>query len=436
MSTEWIDILHEVRKQVPQKYYIPFIEPLILINNDELQYTLKAPSNTIKNHVEKKYLQQIQNAIENITGKKFELNIFVDSNINPIENFLQLKHDDSEFQFNPSYTFENFCIGESNAQAVFSSKEIISNPNSCNPVYIFGKVGVGKTHLLHAIANEMHILNREKKIKYLSMADFLSEYVFSVQTRQGIEAFRIKYQSYQTILVDDIQTLNSSAEKTQEEFLLLFNFLFDRKRQIIIAADKPISELPLNEKLRSRLNQGYQTEIRTPDESLSFSIIERKAKELQLFLSNDSISYIAKNFSDDTRAIIGCLNDLYLYKKAYSLLILDPEKVCQILESRLTRIKDFKPSEEKVLDFIAEKYSQPKKDILSKSRKAEFIMPRHISMYILHEICRLNKTVIGRMFSTNHTTVISAIQRIQKLMNNDAIFKREITLIQNQFGLK
>ena len=409
LESIWPKILDEVSKQIPAMYFDPFISPLSFVECKEDNLVIKAPSITIKNHVEKKYQSVIADAAEKVGGS---------------------------FPFNPDYTMDKFVIGDCNRMAFMACKDAIEHPGTQNPIYIHGKVSVGKTYLLHAIGNALTQMYPNKPIKYISISDFLSEFVFTVQNRQLMDAFKLKYQSYQALIIDDIQNLNSSAEKTQEEFFAIFNYLFDRKRQIILAADRPISELPINEKLKSRFITGCQVEIQAPDETVRIGILKQKSKEANLQLTDSSIQFISDNFQTDTRALFGCLNDIQLYKKTFSLLFVSDEKVKEILENRLHKIKDLGVNHEKIIDTVCERYTQHKKDILSKSRKAEYIIPRHICMYLLFEVCNMNKTVIGRVFNTKHTTVISAINRVKEMMKEDLSFKKSVLSIKSQFEYK
>ena len=436
LESIWPKILDEVSKQIPAMYFEPFISPLSFVECKEDNLIIKAPSLTIKNHVEKKYQSLISDAAEKIGGFKLKIQIHTDSNDTPISNFIDTKFKEDSFPFNPDYTMDKFVIGDCNRMAFMACKDAIENPGTQNPIYIHGKVSVGKTYLLHAIGNALTKMYPNKPIKYISIADFLSEFVFTVQNRQAMDAFKLKYQSYQALIIDDIQNLNSSAEKTQEEFFAIFNYLFDRKRQIILAADRPISELPINEKLKSRFITGCQVEIQSPDETVRIGILKQKSKEANLQLTDSSIQFISDNFQTDTRALFGCLNDIQLYKKTFSLLLVSDEKVKEILENRLHKIKDLDVSHEKIIDAVCERYTQSKKDILSKSRKAEYIVPRHICMYLLFEICNMNKTVIGRVFNTKHTTVISAINRVKEMIKEDLTFKKNVLSLKSQFEYK
>lgn len=436
MTLSWPEVLQEVSKQIPPMYYDPFISPLSMENLENERLILKAPSNMIKDHVVKKYQHFIEEAVERVLGNKVHIEILVDTETKkPLSGFVEDKFNEDLYHFNPEYTFENYFTGDSNLLAYSACKEVAEKPGSINPLYVYGKVGTGKTHLLQAIGA---VLQKKpgQSVRYIPISSFLSEYVYNVQNKQNIEGFRAKYQSYTTLIIDDIHQLNSSAEKTQEEFFNFFNYLSERKRQIIIAADRPIHELTLQDRLKSRFATGYQVELRAPDPKVRESIIENRSKELKLELTKESVSFIKDNFRSDVRSLIGCLNELTLYKKTFNVLILSEDKIKDILESRMEKHNRIEVPSEKILDTVCEYYSQEKSNVLSKSRKAEFIIPRHVSMYLLYEICKLNKSSIGKIFQTKHTTVISAIKKINDKMKSDPAFKRVVEGFKKRFDFR
>jgi chromosomal replication initiator protein len=435
MNIEWTQILEEVSKHIPKPYYGSFILGLEIENIHADKLILRAPSQVVKTHVEKKYSKFIQDAVQKISGSVYEIEILYDENPkHPISNFVREKFRDESFSFNPDYTLEKFVVGESNRMAFTACKEAVLNPGSINPLYIYGGLGVGKTHLLQAIGSEFQ--KSKVTVKYISISTFLSEFVYTLQNKQPVDSFREKYYSYQALIIDDIQSLNSTAEKTQDEFFALFNHLYERKRQIIIASDRPISELPLQERLKSRFALGSQVLIKPPDEQIRKELIEAKGNTLQLNLSESSKMFISENFRADLRNLIGALNEIGLYRKTFNLLLLSDDKVQDILMHRLEKQTRSDITHDKILDTVCEYYSQEKSDILSKSRRAEYILPRHISMYLLNDVAKMSKSMIGKLFSTNHTTVISAVKKVDTLIKKDPNLKRIVENFKSKFELR
>lgn len=424
-DSEWAKILEEVSKKIPSVYYGSFISSLSLLSFDESKITLSAPSEIIKNHVSQKYQHFIEEAACKVSGRNISIEILTDSSpnqIKPISNFVEERFQDQNFEFHSEFTFENFIVSESNILAYNACKEILEQPGVYNPLYIFGGIGVGKTHLLQALGRALRTKNFN--VKYTTASNFLSEFVYSLQSKSSSENFRTKYQSYSCILFDDLQYLTSTAEKTQEEFYHLLNFYYERQKQIIVASDRPLSELPLQERIRSRLMIGQIVEIQKPNSAIRELLIRKKMEDFGLALSEESIQFLIDNFSNDLRNLIGSLSELSFYKKIYGLLILPHEKVLTILNNRLEKQNNTQNAFDKIIDEVCEHFRQERKDVLSKSRRAELILPRHTIMYLLHEVCKMSKSQIGKIFSTNHSAVIPAIKKIEQKQKNDFHFAK------------
>ncbi|MGJ4745700.1 chromosomal replication initiator protein DnaA [Leptospira sp. SA-E8] len=432
MDPSWKRVLEEVSKEIPPTYFDKFIYTLQLESLTDDRCILIAPSSNIKTHVEKKYQNHIEEAIFRASGNRVPVEIVLEAASNLTE-VLQEKFKDKSYSFNPDYSFDNFIVGNTNRLAFSAAMECVKNPAEINPLYLFGKVGVGKTHLLHSIGSE--ILKKEpwKTVHYVDIKSFMSEFLFALQSRDAIESFKIKYQSYNCLLIDDIQLLNTGAEKTQEEFFSIFNFLFERKRQIVIASDRPSSELPLHDRLKSRFVTGVQADIQPPDRDIRVGILEKNCQILNLGLSQEHIQFIADLIEDDTRALLGALNDLALHKRAFSHLFFTTTMIEEILKNRIFRKKNFQLSQDKVIEHISSLYNLDPNEVMGKSRKPEYVIPRHLCMYVLHKGFRLNKSQVGRMFSAEHTTVIHAVRNIENKIKEDKEFSIKVEEVLNRF---
>lgn len=439
-NTEWKQVLDEVAKTINPSYYQSFISPLQFKSMDDSKVYLIAPSDTVKNHVQTKYLSFIEQAIFSIFQNRYHVEILTESReAQPVlQNVIHSKFQNEGSQFNPEYTFENFILAQSNRLAYTACKEAVNRPGDINPLYIFGSVGVGKTHLLHAIGNEIQRKEPWKKVRYVEMTSFLNEFVFTVRqnTRQALDSFKLKFQSYDTLLIDDIQFLNSGADKTQEEFFSLFNFLYQRKSQIVIASDRPSYELPIHDRLKSRFTKGVQANILPPSDDLRHSILKKYSLQYDLHLDSVSLDYICAHITGDIRYLMGALNDIILYKKAYNLILVPFDQVKEVVDARIsTRKRSIDLSEDALIDRVCDAYNQSRKDILGKSRKNEFIIPRHLCMFLLHEIFKMNKTLVGRVFGCKHTTVMHGIQNIQNRLEKDKKLQEVVNNLRYQFDL-
>jgi chromosomal replication initiator protein len=438
-NEKWSLVLDEVSKVLYPNYFQNFISPLNLLRIEDNRIILSAPSDLVKRHVQTKYIDYLENAFYTVLGNRYTIEIFTEERFatEDFSKIIQDKMDRDDPKINPELNFENFYIADSNRLAYTACKEVVSRLAEINPLYIFGSVGVGKTHLLHAIGNEIIKKDRSKKVKYIEMTSFLNEFVYSVRqnSRTILDSFKLKYQSYDILLIDDIQFLNSGADKTQEEFFSLFNFLYQRKSQIVIASDRPSYDLPIHDRLKSRFTKGVQTLIQPPSADLRLEILKSFSSSYNLTLDSNSLEYISKNITGDIRFLLGSINDILLYKKAYNLLIIPFEKVKEVIDSRTSsRKKSINFTHDQLIDLICEKYNQTRKDILGKSRKNEFIIPRHLCMYLLFKIYNLKKTQIGRIFDCQHTTVIHGISNIENLKEIDTKVHETISYLLLEMG--
>ncbi len=439
-SIEWNQVLEEVAGIISPSYFQNFISPLKFIRKDDTTILLLAPSDHVRRHVESKYLNYLEKAFYNVLKNRFKVEIVTEAKeFSDSWNRHITESIDSNFTtLNPDCTFSSFIVADSNRLAYTACMEAVLRPGDINPLYIFGSVGVGKTHLLHAMGNE--ILKREpwKKVRYVEMTSFLNEFIFTVRqnTRQALDSFKLKYQSYDTLLIDDIQFLNSGADKTQEEFFSLFNFLYQRKSQIVIASDRPSHELPIHDRLKSRFTKGVQTNIQPPSEDLRFAILRKYCDMYDLHLDSESLEFLVKNITGDVRYLIGALNDIILFRKAYNYILVPLDRVKEIVQSRIdTRKKLHDLTQDALIDRICASYNQSRKDILGKSRKSEYIIPRHLCMFALHRFFHLNKTVIGRIFDCKHTTVLHGIANIESRLKTDRKIQELIQELELEFDL-
>jgi chromosomal replication initiator protein len=424
LEITWEEILLEVSKVVPPFYFKNFIAPLQFRKFEGSDMIVSAPSTVIKSHVEAKYAGFLEAAAYQVKGDSFRLVLLTDreDSIHQLKDLIENRFDQSDAELNNEYTFDTFFISDCNRLALTAAKSISEAPAKYNPLYLFGPVGVGKTHLLHAIGNEIKKRDPWKTIRYVNSISFLNEFIFTVRqnNRDSLESFKMRYQSYNVLLFDDIQFLNSGAEKTQEEFFALFNFLYERKRQIVIASDRPSYELPLHDRLKSRFVHGLQADIKEHDLKLRIEMFHQYSKQYDIPMSLELLEWLGKNCDGDSRALLGIMNDLILYKKAYDFFFLPEDKIKEIANARLqTNKKRIGYNPDQVIDLLCERMNIARKDLLGKSRKADFIPPRHLCMYLLNEVLGLPKAQIGRIFSAQHTTVIHGINKIQERISED-----------------
>ena len=342
-------------------------------------------------------------------------------------DFQELKID-KETNLNPRYTFENFVIGPFNELAQAAAWAVSKNPgNVYNPLFIYGGVGLGKTHLLQSIGNEVVKNFSQKKVKYIPCEKFISEVVSSIKNR-SMEGLKVKYRRTDVLIIDDIQFL-AGKEKTQEEFFHTFNSLYEKNKQIIISSDRSPKAIPsLTERLRSRFEGGMIADISYPDLETRIAILKTKAQERKISISEEILNYIATKIQRNIRELEGALNRLIAQQKLNNQ-PLNLETAKYFLKNLIiSPSRALNPK--KIIRAVSEFYDVKEKSLLEASRKREIVKPRQIAMYLLREDLKCSYPFIGRKFGgKDHTTVIHSCEKISRELSVNESLKEEIDLI-------
>jgi chromosomal replication initiator protein len=338
---------------------------------------------------------------------------------------------DKETNLNPRYTFENFVVGPFNELPHAAAQAVSKNPGAVyNPLFVYGGVGLGKTHLLQAIGNEVIKNFPEKRVRYVSAEKFTSGVITSIKNHD-MENFKSRYRQIDVLIIDDVQFL-AGKEKTQEEFFHTFNSLYEKNKQIILSSDRPPKTIPaLAERLRSRFEGGMIADISSPDFETRVAILKTKSKERGVELPDDILHYIASNIQKNIRELEGALNKLIAHQALNSHMA-DLEKTKELLKSIV-----FSPpkvaSPRKIIQAVAEFYDLKEKELLTASRKKEIVFPRQIAMYLLREELKSSYPFIGRKFQgKDHTTAIHACEKIARELQSNEKLKEEMVLIKQK----
>jgi chromosomal replication initiator protein len=332
--------------------------------------------------------------------------------------------------FNPRYTFNTFVVGTCNRLSHAASLAVAESPaRAYNPLFIYGGVGLGKTHLLHAIGQYTLINHGFNRVFYLSSERFTNEFINSIRDNKTLE-FRNKYRYMDVLLIDDIQFL-AGKEQTQEEFFHTFNALHDNNKQIIISSDRPPKEIPtLEDRLRSRFEWGLITDLQTPDLETRTAILKKKALSDGIDIPDQVIQYIASKVITNIRELEGALIRLV----AYASLFKSPVTI-ELTETALqdiitTRQKNITISS--IIRLTAENFNLTAEDVLSKKRTQDIALTRQVAMYLSRMLTDLSLPKIGEEFGgKDHTTVLHAFKKVDSLIAHDNDFKNRIELIKN-----
>lgn len=330
---------------------------------------------------------------------------------------------------NPDYTFDNFVVGSSNQFAHACSiavSEDPSGPHGYNPLFIYGPSGLGKTHLMYAIANKIHENFPEKVIISVKSEQFLNELVDGLFSKKNMNEFRDKYRKADVLLIDDVQFI-SGKESTQEEFFHTFEKLQEDKKQIVLTSDRPPKEIyTLQERIKTRFNQGMIVDVQPPEYELRLAIIRKKAEKANLDIPNDVLAFLAEKLNSNIREIEGALKKI----GAVSFLNGVPISLEMVKSSIPEYFRENKPVAETVdniLEVTARKYEVSVEQILGKSRTKDIKTARNVSMYVIKKVLDLSLPAIGKMMNRDHSTVYSNIQMVEAdletndKLNNDII---------------
>jgi len=421
----WDKCLNELKKSIKPHEYKTWIKDLLFISISGKQVMLKAKDNITKEFVEKRYLPLIKDVVGRNFGKPLEISIVLQEKSSPgvmLElNLSTKKTPKIESNLNPKYTFENFIVGSSNQFAHAAAIAVAENPGKAyNPLFIYGGVGLGKTHLMQAIGNFVKEHFPSKNVVYVTTESFMNDLIDSLRNDRMTQ-FREKYRTVDLLLIDDIQFI-SGKDRTQIEFFHTFNALYDSGKQVILTSDRPPKDIPmLTERLRSRFEWGLIADIQPPDFETRIAILRRKAEDEGIDVSDDVLKLIASRIKSNIRQLEGTLLKL----KAKAQLEgkpLDEELVRTTLSLEPNNLKsetdqniDSLPVDE-IKKVVSQMMNINLEDLNGNSRKKQIALARQIAMYLCKKLGRYSYPKIAAAFNrSDHTTAMHAYNRIKKL---------------------
>ncbi len=443
LNKKWDHALQLIQEKLSPQMFNTWFSQVKYIDFKNNELFLSVPNLFSKNWLEKNYYQLIKNILVEKFG--FDNNIAIKFQINSVTNQPQnlekkekVNHDILQKKYektylNAKYTFSNFVVGDSNRFAHAACLAVAQSPaKSYNPLFVYGGVGLGKTHLMHGIGN--YIINRNSvhsiNIAYISSEKFTNELINSIRD-DATEAFREKYRNFDVLLIDDIQFL-AGKERTQEEFFHTFNSLYNSSKQIVITSDRPPKEITnLENRLISRFEWGLITDIQPPDLETRIAILQKKAQSCQPEISEEIIHYIANKIPSNIRQLEGALNKLNAYAT------LTQTEVDFTLAKQI--LKDFIPIEEKdvsiqlIQQYTGAYFNIKPSVLLSKKRTKNIVTARHIAMFLSRELTNYSLPMIGDSFGgKDHTTVIHSCNKIKEQLKNDKKIKYHIDRLINK----
>ena len=385
------------------------------VDIEDCRLVLHTTTEFKRNIINSRFSESIKAVLSDIFACDFDLLVLAGDEVNDFE--LKKKSENSLPEMD-GYTFDNFIVGSSNKFAHAAAIAVAENPGKAyNPLFIYGNSGLGKTHLLLAIGQEIHSRSPEKSIAYIKGDEFTNQMVKSLRENKA-EEFRTKYRNVSLFLVDDIQFI-AGKQGTLEEFFHTFNNIYEAGIQIVITSDRPPMEMAqLDDRLRTRFEWGLMADIQPPDLETRMAITRNKAAQLGLILSDDAVEYIATNITSNIRQLEGVIKRLTAYKE-----ILDDVITIDSVKRAIKdviRIGTYTPTPDIIIRETARYYSLKEEDLRGQNRSKNMTMARQVSMYLMRSLTGLSLKDIGTHYEDrNHATVLSSIRKVEQLLKND-----------------
>ncbi len=453
----WKAALGEIGLQISKANYKTWLVNTSIVDKKDGVVTVAVPNSFTKEWLENKYHKFILRSLRNIESEIKEITYQIKPNYvkEELKDKKQLREDkftthkqldfvelniDTETNLNPRYTFNNFIVGPSNELAHAAASAVTKNlGNKYNPLFIYGGVGLGKTHLIQAIGNAVKKENPNKKVKYVTSERFTSEVITTLRSGSlrpnDIDDFKKRWREIDLLIIDDIQFL-SGKEKTQDEFFHTFNALYDASKQIIISSDRPPKSIQtLEERLCSRFEGGMIADIGYPDLETRIAILKSKANEKGFDFSYEIFEYIASNIKKNVRELEGALNRLIASNLSTNKRDINLTEVKKVLNTVVNTPKK-STTLKNIIKAVSEFYDISEKELLERSRKKEIVKPRQVIMYLLREELKCSFPFIGfKVGGRDHTTAIHACEKIKKEAESDQNFNDEINMIREKLYL-
>jgi chromosomal replication initiator protein len=433
----WKQVLSRLEQVTDRTEYDTWFAPTRFVTQKGDTMDVSVPSQRFIDEIRERYGAQIRALLAELSPERIQVHFVVDNDLHsddlssgPVPQ--PAREDLPTSVFNPRYRFNTFVVGNSNQLAHAASLSIAENPSgSFNPLFIYGGAGLGKTHLIQAIGQQIRDRSPRMKVVYMSADSFVTELITSIRYDK-MQAFRDRYRTVDALLLDDIQFL-AGKERTQEEFFHTFNALYEAQKQIVFTSDAPPKEIPtLEERLRSRFEWGLIADIQPPDLETKVAILRKKAEDKKVDLPHDVALFIAQRVRSNIRELEGHLNRVAAFASltGHSITV---EVAGEALKDLLS--KENKPiTAGEIMKVVAAHYGIKVTELKSKSNARTVAYPRQVAMFMCKELTDLSYPEIGKLFNNkHHSTVMYSVEKIDEMIQNDQQLARTIDMLTKQF---
>lgn len=438
LNNLWEKTLNIIKSELSEVSFNTWIKSCQPISMSNTSIKISVPNSFTQDILNKRYKDLVANSIKAVCSKLYDIEFVILSDTSDKEN-LKIKsdkptksiivNDEMSSTLNPKYTFNSFVIGNSNRFAHAASLAVAEAPaKAYNPLFIYGGVGLGKTHLMHAIGHYILESNPNAKVVYVSSEKFTNELINAIKDDKN-EEFRSKYRNVDVLLIDDVQFI-AGKERTQEEFFHTFNALHDANKQIILSSDRPPKEIPtLEDRLRSRFEWGLIADIQVPDFETRMAILKKKADVENLNVANDVMGYIASKIKSNIRELEGALIRIIAYSSLTNREV-SVDLATEALKDIISKKQGKHVTIDAIQDVVASYYNLRIEDLKSQRRTRSVAYPRQIAMYLSRKLTDMSLPKIGEEFGgRDHTTVIHAYEKISENLKTDDTLQHTVNNI-------
>ncbi|MDD3276196.1 MAG: chromosomal replication initiator protein DnaA [Kiritimatiellales bacterium] len=438
-DTLWEEACRHLEETLPKDIFEKWIAVIQCRSIEEGKVVLVVGNDFYQSWLVEHYLPLIRKALTAVSGNELQIDLTVDYSLisEQPEEKPEKRHSilssrkPAETNLNKNYTFDSFVVGPSNQFAHAASMASAQSPSRAyNPLFIYGDVGLGKTHLMQAIGNFIHSKNSRGKVCYTTCESFVNEYIEALQTN-SLAKFRKKYRTTDALLIDDIHFL-AGKDRMQEEFFHTFNAIFENHKQIVMTSDRPAGELAgLAPRLVSRFEWGLVVELESPDVETRVAILRKKCEQLNLSIEQSLLFYIAERISSNIRRLEGALIRVASYVSLTGQ-AMDRSKLEYLLRDTLDQEQKHAVSIEGIQKLVAEHYDIRLGDLVGPKRPQNIAWPRQVAMYLSRTMTNQSFPVIGNAFGRNHATIVHACQLVERRQTEDLKLRQTLSLLRQR----